>query len=232
MPGPVAGAANLVTRLTGLAASNRHGERESAESDNGSDFDSRTLIAAIFRWYKILSPHIELGIESVAWDAASHTLFVGLHQRFALWFVPLYAAHVRLVTELQLVPILDGEGSNSYAAVTAGSGSGSGSGSGVAALAPATHTSNTGRGRAVVNGVPGTAPLSQHAQHPPQTRYYIARQEDHYQFNEVAKFLMLGLGAWLWALVQLFTTSLCVGGVLVADTSLALVRGKKKGGKK
>lgn len=180
-----------------------HHVQKAAESLN-----SRRLITAIFRWYKILSPHIEIGIESVAWDANRHRLYVGMHQRFALWFVPLYAANVRLLVELHLEDVVDGNGhdSNSYAAVAA---------------QQSTHAPNTPRNR-MVNGVPGTA------HQPPRTRYYIARHEDHYQINEVLKFFTLGFGAWLWALAQLFATFLCLGGATVWDTTIGVVQGTKR----
>ncbi|CAK7229533.1 hypothetical protein SBRCBS47491_007279 [Sporothrix bragantina] len=196
----------------------------SISSDNESltTLNSRRIIAAIFRWYKILSPQITIGVESVAWDASRHKLFVAMHQRFALWFVPLYAAHVRLVVELQLETFVDGDGhdNNSYAAVAASHaanyrGENNNNNS---------NAANTSRGR-LVNGVPnvpGTSP------NPPRTRYYIRRHEDHYQINEVLKFFTLGFGAWLWMLTQLFATALCVGGTAVVDTALGVVFGAKK----
>lgn len=188
-----------------------HHLQHAAESLN-----SRRIITAIFRWYKILSPNIDLGIESVAWDANQHKLFVAMHQRFALWFVPLYAANVRLVVELQLQAVVDGNGhdGNSYAAVAAAAAA-------AAQQGQTTHIPNTARNR-MVNGVPGTA------NQPPRTRYYITRHEDHYQINEVLKFFTLGFGAWLWALAQLFATSLCVGGAAVWDTALGVARGTKR----
>ncbi|CAK7273923.1 hypothetical protein SEPCBS119000_005907 [Sporothrix epigloea] len=184
-------------------------------TDSLTTVNSRRIIAAIFRWYKLLSPHVEFGVESVAWDAARHTLFVAMHQRFALWFVPLYAAHVRLVVELQLEARVDGNGhgSNSYAAVTAAHTTNGKDG--------LNNAANTSRGR-LVDGVSGTLP------NPPRTRYYIQRHEDHYQINEILKFFTLGFGAWLWALMQLFAAAMCVGGATVADAILGIAFGTKK----
>ncbi|ERT03315.1 uncharacterized protein SPSK_09665 [Sporothrix schenckii 1099-18] len=196
----------------------RHGGAQAADRVN-----SRRLIAAIFRWYKILSPQIALGIESVAWDAAQHRLYVAMHQRFALWFVPLYAAHVRLVVELHLAAVVDGQGhdGNSYAAVAAQHAQAAQRGQ--QAQGQQGHEPNTARNRQV-NGVPGTDAAHQ----PPRTRYYIARQEDHYQVNEVFKFFTLSAGAWLWALVQLFATVLCLGGATAWDTTIGVVLGTKR----
>jgi len=64
--------------------------------------NSRLLIAYIYRWYKILSPRIAYRIDSVAYDAAALTLYVRVAQTFRVWFVPLYAARVELVTVLRL----------------------------------------------------------------------------------------------------------------------------------
>ncbi|EFX00495.1 flavin-binding monooxygenase-like protein [Grosmannia clavigera kw1407] len=69
------------------------------------DINSRRIVRAIFRWYKILSPDIDIAIDSIAWDEAQCILYVSIHQRFALWFVPFYAAKVHLITELQLEPV-------------------------------------------------------------------------------------------------------------------------------
>ncbi|EPE09390.1 flavin-binding monooxygenase-like protein [Ophiostoma piceae UAMH 11346] len=163
--------------------------------------ESRRAVGAIFRWYKILSPHIEIGFESVAWDEDSNTLFVALHQRFALWFVPLYAANVRLVTELKLKPITTDE-LRSYAEVAA-------------AHAAASSSSPSSSAAPLVNG------------DAPKTRYYIARQEDHYQINDVLKFFSMQLGAFLWYVVQLFATLLSVGGAVFVDTILGFLPGTK-----
>ncbi len=38
------------------------------------EIDSRAVITAIFRWYKILSPNIELNIESIGTPPPSLTL--------------------------------------------------------------------------------------------------------------------------------------------------------------
>ncbi|KAL9086465.1 MAG: hypothetical protein Q9165_007081 [Trypethelium subeluteriae] len=63
---------------------------------------SRSIIRAIYHWYKILSPKILLSVESVAFDQPNNLLYVGISQRFAIWFMPLYRADVKLVTVLQL----------------------------------------------------------------------------------------------------------------------------------
>jgi hypothetical protein len=39
---------------------------------------------------------------TTAFDDANNILYVSIAQRFAIWFIPLYATHVRLVTVLHL----------------------------------------------------------------------------------------------------------------------------------
>lgn len=70
----------------------------------GSFKGSRWLIWCVFRWYKILSPRIELAVESVCYDEKNLILYVGIHQLFKIWAVPFWrGADVRLVTVLTLV---------------------------------------------------------------------------------------------------------------------------------
>ncbi|KAF2458985.1 hypothetical protein BDY21DRAFT_198397 [Lineolata rhizophorae] len=68
----------------------------------GSWQGSRFLIRAIYRWYKIMSPRIDLEIHSVAYDKPNLILYVQLSQVFRIWVVPFYRAPVRLVTVLRL----------------------------------------------------------------------------------------------------------------------------------
>ncbi|MCJ1371885.1 hypothetical protein MMC20_003105 [Loxospora ochrophaea] len=70
----------------------------------GSFNGSRWLIWCIYRWYKIMSPRIELTVDSVAYDPITLTLYVSLHQLFRVWFVPFVSAPVSLTTVLRLVP--------------------------------------------------------------------------------------------------------------------------------
>ncbi|KAG7004738.1 hypothetical protein G7Y79_00023g053220 [Physcia stellaris] len=69
----------------------------------GSFNGSRWLIWNIYRWYKIMSPRIEMNIESIAYDAKSLRLYVTMHQIFRIWAIPFFNAPVTLTTVLQLV---------------------------------------------------------------------------------------------------------------------------------
>lgn len=70
----------------------------------GSFNGSRWLIWCIYRWYKVMSPRIELGVDSVAYDQQNLILYVSLHQLFRIWALPFLSARVSLVTVLHLVP--------------------------------------------------------------------------------------------------------------------------------
>ncbi|KAK4193728.1 hypothetical protein QBC35DRAFT_480063 [Podospora australis] len=67
--------------------------------------DSRALIAAVLKWYKILSPRIDLDIVSTVFDQKTNTLYVKINQVFSIWFIPFHRAPVQLVTVLQLEPV-------------------------------------------------------------------------------------------------------------------------------
>ncbi|CAD6589431.1 MAG: hypothetical protein ASARMPREDX12_003767 [Alectoria sarmentosa] len=97
----------------------------------GSFEGSRWLIWCIYRWYKIMSPKIEISVDSynrvvdgaigkrgpigkrwltnclesaTAYDPKNLILYVSIHQLFRIWLVPFFSAHVSLVTVLHLVP--------------------------------------------------------------------------------------------------------------------------------
>lgn len=69
----------------------------------GSFEGSRWLMWCIYRWYKIMSPHIDISIDGVAFDEKNLTLYVNMHQIFRVWILPFYNAPVSLVTVLKLV---------------------------------------------------------------------------------------------------------------------------------
>ncbi|EME86122.1 uncharacterized protein MYCFIDRAFT_101688, partial [Pseudocercospora fijiensis CIRAD86] len=69
----------------------------------GSFEGSRYLIHKIFQWYKIMSPQIDLTVNSVAFDEQHFVLYVNISQVFSIWFVPFHRSPVTLTTQLQLV---------------------------------------------------------------------------------------------------------------------------------
>ncbi|KAL8709455.1 MAG: hypothetical protein Q9220_005838 [cf. Caloplaca sp. 1 TL-2023] len=68
----------------------------------GSFEGSRWLIWCIYRWYKIMSPRIDIAIDSIAYDENNLTLYVNIHQVFRIWIIPFFKAPVSLVTVLKL----------------------------------------------------------------------------------------------------------------------------------
>lgn len=65
-------------------------------------FSSLWVLLCIYRWYRILSPKIDITIDSTAFDEAQGLLYVSIRQVFRIWFVPFYSAPVKLVTVLKV----------------------------------------------------------------------------------------------------------------------------------
>ncbi|EED19060.1 conserved hypothetical protein [Talaromyces stipitatus ATCC 10500] len=63
---------------------------------------SRWLIQAIYRFYKIMSPRIDLEVRSVAFDQDNLKLYVTISQIFSIFIIPFYLAPVTLTTVLTL----------------------------------------------------------------------------------------------------------------------------------
>ncbi|KAL2153257.1 hypothetical protein VTH82DRAFT_4412 [Thermothelomyces myriococcoides] len=185
------------------------------------NFDSRVLIAAIYRWYKILSPKIEFEIESCVHDERTNLLYVTIFQVFSIWFIPFYHAPVRLLSVLHLTPSSSArsepstpppppppydasqekrqavqEGAvPSYAAVTAGD-----------TPAPASDTASSSAAS-------------------PPTRYVIARQQDLYQVNEFLKFVALQPGSAVAGFLQFVATLACLFGATLLGRLMDTVWG-------
>ncbi|KAL7271026.1 hypothetical protein RUND412_006241 [Rhizina undulata] len=64
--------------------------------------ESRTLLLAIYRWYKHLSYAIKLDVNSIAFDEPKRRLYLDITQDFTFWFFPWYHIHADLVSVLQL----------------------------------------------------------------------------------------------------------------------------------
>ncbi|KAF3767593.1 hypothetical protein M406DRAFT_29134, partial [Cryphonectria parasitica EP155] len=69
----------------------------------GGRLSSRDVVRGIFQWYRMLSPRIDIEIDSVLHDEARDKIYLDIRQTFSVWFIPMYHAHVRLVTILDLV---------------------------------------------------------------------------------------------------------------------------------
>lgn len=70
----------------------------------GKEINSLWFLKYVYQWYRILSPHIDLTIDSVAFDQRNSLLYLTMRQTFTLWFIPfsLWQAHVKLVTVITL----------------------------------------------------------------------------------------------------------------------------------
>ncbi|KAG5952912.1 hypothetical protein E4U53_007607 [Claviceps sorghi] len=64
--------------------------------------DSRWVLLCIYRWYRTMSPRIDMTVDSAVFDQKTGQLFVNMHQTFDVVFLPLYRARVRLLTVLHL----------------------------------------------------------------------------------------------------------------------------------
>ncbi|KAG6121840.1 hypothetical protein E4U14_000996 [Claviceps sp. LM454 group G7] len=156
--------------------------------------DSRWLLLCIYRWYRTLSPNIDITIDSAVFDQKTNQLFVNIHQTFALFFVPFYKARVSLVTVLHL------EQRTSWS--------------------PDSTVS-----RVAITESREPAPLAGPGQE--RAKYYIAGQEDFYQFGDCIQFLVPRVGWYLWRGWQLVSALLCVLGAVMFLPLYYLMNGGK-----
>lgn len=183
---------------------------------------------------KVLSPKIDLEIESAVFDQRSSLLYLTISQVFSVWFIPFHKAPVRLVTVLHLVPS-NQQHQHHSSHNTNGNGNG------------ADHRNNNNTPNHVhhIDGTdedePSYAEVASGSAHPSSspnlnhrsptsgssnsstrggggggpTRYLIKSQEDYYQVNEFLKFVLGVPGACLWSVWQIFSTILCVLGAAI-----------------
>ncbi|KAK2616505.1 hypothetical protein QQS21_000548 [Conoideocrella luteorostrata] len=64
--------------------------------------NSLWVLLCIYRWYRTLSPNIDISIDSAVFDQRTGLLYVNIHQNFSVFFIPFYSIRVRLVTVLHL----------------------------------------------------------------------------------------------------------------------------------
>lgn len=210
------------------------------------EIDSRILIAAIYRWYKILSPKIELELESCVYDERANLLYLTIFQVFSIWFIPFHRAPVRLVTVLHLTPAHAGDGTPpptydaaqeklqavlegnepSYAAVAGGS---AGSQTqrkkkeGDSKPSPTSDAASKATGSGSDSGSSSSTA---------STRYLIKTQKDLYQVNEFFKFVTLTpLLPIIIGFLQVLATLACWAGETTLGPVMNFVwpaKGKEK----
>ncbi|KAK3353071.1 hypothetical protein B0T25DRAFT_200677 [Lasiosphaeria hispida] len=216
------------------------------------EVDSRTLVLAIYRWYKILSPKIDIEIESSVFDQRANLLYVTLTQTFSIWLIPFHRAPVRLVSVLHLVPdnqldprnsllktnyagngntLLDGDAHNNEPDTPLGEADDEPSFAEVAStVVPTPHAAEMSKERRVnhtttQHGGSRSSSSSGTPRRQTPTRYRIKRQEDLYQVNDSLKFLFMAPGAAVYAGWQLFSTFLCLLGVIFLGPVVRMLAG-------
>ncbi|KAK6383015.1 hypothetical protein, variant [Exophiala oligosperma] len=194
----------------------------------------------IYRWYKILSPHVDIWVDSVAFDKEKLLLYVSMHQDFRIWAVPFYIAPVKLVTVLQLTTdptsqppdesapqVNERERSRSRSPTKRPKKGrvGHGRKKNISfhdgkrkETAPALTTSSDALKIAGDN-------TNNKNDNDDGTKYYIQSQNDLYQTSEWIKFILpWGVGVLLMVLWQFWATFLCVVGTKVVETIMWLPR--------
>ncbi|KAJ4421846.1 hypothetical protein N0V82_003545 [Gnomoniopsis sp. IMI 355080] len=152
------------------------------------NLNSRDVVRGIFEWYRMLSPKIEIEIDTVLHDTVRDKLYLDIRQIFAIWFVPLYSAHVRLVTVLDLVANEDPDYHGPLDRIlTQG------------------DVSEADEKEALAHQ-PSTSTINHHD----SRTWKIHKQEDLYQVNEFLKFTGTSLLTYAWTLFQLGASLVCI----------------------
>jgi len=172
------------------------------------EVNSRQLVLAIFRWYRIISPRIDLKVNSVQFDEAAQKMYIDINQRMALWFIPFYAANVNLVTRLSLVKETQNQPSQreSYRQLANGD----------SREHDLSKPIRKGELPTFAEVASSKQPLSdENPEDEDEAQYYIAKQEDLYQVNEWIKFLVpFDIGTFIISIVQLIATWFCLAGTI------------------
>lgn len=247
--------------------------------------NSRELIQYVYKWYKILSPKIDIEVESAVFDQRLSLLYVNIAQTFSIWFFPFHKAPVRLVTVLHLVPEDEFKDNNSnsgnlrrrlpsnnktknhssskqhqeadsddhadysdslegpsYASVAAGDATPEKIEDGT----PMVHPPNPSNPVAVENA-PVASALDRASGEAERLvdgvvnggyngnsgkRYLITKQEDFYQVNDFLKFVFSSPGAWVWYVIQVWNSILCVVGVVLLEPLVRALGIRREGGGK
>ncbi|KAM0163074.1 hypothetical protein ACHAPG_001446 [Botrytis cinerea] len=82
------------------------------------EVNSRWVLGCVYKWYKVLSPRVVVGVDGVEYNSEAQTLFLQLHQQFHLFFVPFFYPTVYLTTIIYLAPTKESSESNSSAPQT------------------------------------------------------------------------------------------------------------------
>ncbi|EEA26677.1 hypothetical protein TMatcc_005043 [Talaromyces marneffei ATCC 18224] len=148
---------------------------------------SRWLILAIYRFYKILSPRVDLEVMSIAFDQDNLKLYLTISQIFSIFIIPFYLAPVTLTTVLTLTT-----DPNEYRGYK--------------------DFEKTGRQLQQHDDQPSEDTKFNDE----TTKYWISSQEDLYQTTEFVKFFLpFGIGVFAVFVWHVFATAGCVFGFLI-----------------
>ncbi|RVX69972.1 hypothetical protein B0A52_05807 [Exophiala mesophila] len=190
-------------------------------------------IHMIYRWCKVLSPRLKVGVESVAFDEENLLLYVSFRQNIRLRFVPFNNSSVKLTTVLQLSTqpdpqpayddlaiIEDFVGPDTMELIESDVASASSRPNHTKGKGQKKHmaaTSNTARKTSEWTGNPYSTltstenPLTPQGPQP-KVKYFIQSQNDVYQTDEWVKLLTpFGVGAFVVIVLQ---TYLAIFGIL------------------
>ncbi|PSR81899.1 hypothetical protein BD289DRAFT_454598 [Coniella lustricola] len=180
----------------------------------GVGVSSRDVVRCVFQWYRMLSPKIEIEVDSVLHDQARNKLFLDIRQTFSVWFIPAYHAHVRLVTILDLVPAYDDnqkhyhhQPANFHEPLDK-----------LLSNNDDTHQETIKRHHSSSSSPSSpnnintilTNSDSNNKSNSNGRKWLISRQEDLYQVNEFLRFAGPTPLPFLWSLFQLGATAVCV----------------------
>lgn len=210
------------------------------------DINSRALIQAIYKWYRFLSPQIDLQIESTVFDQRTNHLYLSINQTFSIWFLPFHHSPVHLVTVLHLVPDHSHSQSKSNnhhqleVPVSNPIGTAPTEPSFADVASPHTNTATAVEKVTKARTTNHVQAESPGVSIPSPRRYLVQKQEDLYQVNEFLKFILLSPGAALYGWFQLCGLMACLMGVLVvgpmmgalglwSEGSMGVCKGKGKG---
>ncbi|KIW24499.1 uncharacterized protein PV07_10210 [Cladophialophora immunda] len=192
----------------------------------GSFPGSIWLIIMIYRWYKILSPHIDVAVDGVAFDERNLRLYVSIHQNFKLWVVPFYNAPVKLVTVLQLTtdptPMPPEPQETLQLMTTTELDNRKVSDTGVNITPDSSQSGASGGKHWTLRNTAGSTSITFRKDaadgDSDKVKYYIQSQNDLYQTTEFIKFLVpWGIGAFLVITWQFCATMFCVIGTKIYD---------------
>lgn len=151
---------------------------------------SRRLIQAIYRFYKIMSPRIDLEVKSIAFDQDNLKLYVTISQIFSIFIIPFYLAPVTLTTVLTLTT-----DPSEYRGYKDFEKSGR-------KLQPQQYSDQSSEDTKFDGDQ--------------KTKYWISSQEDLYQTAEFVKFILpFGIGVFVVFVWHVLATAGCVLGSLV-----------------